>query len=83
MFSYLYCTFPVCILEFPAMYLRVYPLLILNYSKIFFKNMEFLNGQRTLFEQLRVVVTAQIVKKMAMDSNPDVKEDHEVESCKH
>ncbi len=83
MFTYLYCTFPVCISEFPAMYLRVYPLLISNYSEILLKKMEFLNGQRTLFEQFRVVVTALIVKKMAMDSNPDVKEDHEVESCKH
>jgi hypothetical protein len=47
MFNYLYCLFPVCILEyvsrnfqlciseFPAMYLGIIPLLISNYSDIF------------------------------------------------
>jgi hypothetical protein len=95
MFSYLYCTFPVCIseyvsrnlqlciLEFPAMYLGIIPLLISNYSDIFIEIIrllirEFLYVYRSCYYLLfkcdlfGVVVRAVKVKVKVMGSTPDV-----------
>jgi hypothetical protein len=94
MFSYLYCAFTVCISEyvsrnfqlciseFPAMYLRIIPLLILNYSDIFIEIIpilitEFLNGYRIYcyreftLDLFGVVVRVLSVKEKMMCSNLD------------
>jgi hypothetical protein len=74
MFSYLYCTIPVCISEyvsrnlqlciseFPAMYLGIIPILISNYSDIFIEIIPLLITE--FLNVYTIIITAHFIRDL-------------------